>query len=349
MKDSYVFNASFDEALRELPDKSRLKVYDAVSDYALRGIEPKFSGMEKAIFTLIKAQIDQRNQRVENGKKGGRKKQACPNDTPSEVKPYLNHTLSMLEDNFNKSSSEVKPYLLQKEKVSPTQKESNKEKNNTPEKDKYPSLSPQGEGEKGEKSAKARFFETYPTVWANLRYFKGDDSIIDYNVLLERFAKSTELRKKYSFSWIVNNYGGIKAGVFDDRKEAATEAADAKSNRDSWYARRRQQAISNAERVKKKLLEDYPWYADYEQGARVAELALAKAEVAHEKNPTIETAKAVEEAQKEVAHFQEQKESVLELAGLTKEDLEPKYDCEKCSDTGFLPSGLPCDCYEKEK
>lgn len=112
MKESFIFFASFDEALRELPDKSRLKVYDAVCDYALRGIEADFNGIEKAIFTLIKAQIDRRNQRVENGKKGGRKKQ-----------DNLNHTLSILEPHLNQSSSEVKPHLTKKEKVSPMREE----------------------------------------------------------------------------------------------------------------------------------------------------------------------------------------------------------------------------------
>ena len=77
MKDSFIFYASFDEALRELPDKSRLKIYDATTDYALRGIQAEFSGVEKAVFTLIKQQIDNHNKRVENGKKGGRNLRFC--------------------------------------------------------------------------------------------------------------------------------------------------------------------------------------------------------------------------------------------------------------------------------
>ena len=125
MKESFIFFASFDEALRELPDKSRLKVYDAVCDYALRGIEADFNGIEKAIFTLIKAQIDRRNQRVENGKKGGRKK-----------KDNLNHTRTILEPYLNQSSSEVEPHLTKKEKVFPNEKESTKEKDIALERDK---------------------------------------------------------------------------------------------------------------------------------------------------------------------------------------------------------------------
>ena len=130
MEKSYVFYASFDEALRELPDKSRLKVYDAVSDYALRGIVTDLNGTERAIFTLIKSMIDRRKQRVENGKKGGRKKQPNPNQSSSEVEPYLNHTLSILEVNKEQSSSEVDAYLLQRKTV-PNEKERSKEKDYT--------------------------------------------------------------------------------------------------------------------------------------------------------------------------------------------------------------------------
>ena len=119
MEKSYVFYASFDEALRELPDKSRLKVYDAVSDYALRGIVTDLNGTERAIFTLIKSMIDRRKQRVENGKKGGRKKQPNLNQSSSEVEPYLNHTLSILEVNKEQSSSEVDAYSLQRKRLYP--------------------------------------------------------------------------------------------------------------------------------------------------------------------------------------------------------------------------------------
>ena len=120
MRESFVFYQSFYEALRELPDKSRLKVYDSVCEYGLNGIEPELTGMEKAIFTLIKSQIDRRNQRVENGKKGGKKRQDNLNHTSSIPEPYLNHTSTTLE-----------PYLDTKEKVSPDKKERTKETNIT--------------------------------------------------------------------------------------------------------------------------------------------------------------------------------------------------------------------------
>ena len=70
MRESFVFYASFAEALSEMPDKSRLKLYDAIILLALHGEETEFTGIEKAVFSLIKPQIKANNKRYENGKKG---------------------------------------------------------------------------------------------------------------------------------------------------------------------------------------------------------------------------------------------------------------------------------------
>lgn len=42
----------------------------------------------------------------------------------------------------------------------------------------------------------------------------------------------------------------------------------------------------------------------------------------------------------------ETRRALLVKIGLTEKDLVPKYSCEKCSDTGFLPGGKACDCYK---
>lgn len=78
MKESFIFYASFFEAICELDDKKRLKMYDLITKFALKDEEPdKINGICKALFALIKPQIlannakMQRFQRdVENGKKG---------------------------------------------------------------------------------------------------------------------------------------------------------------------------------------------------------------------------------------------------------------------------------------
>lgn len=73
-KESFVFYASFYEALQDLKDKERLKMYDAICELALNNKETKMAGLAKTIFTLIKPQILANQKRYENGKKGGRPK-----------------------------------------------------------------------------------------------------------------------------------------------------------------------------------------------------------------------------------------------------------------------------------
>lgn len=71
MKDSFVFYRSFKESLSELADNEKLILYEAISDYALDKILPNLSGFPKALFSLIKPQLDANWARFENGKKGG--------------------------------------------------------------------------------------------------------------------------------------------------------------------------------------------------------------------------------------------------------------------------------------
>ena len=68
-KESFVFYASFYEALQDLKDKDRLKIYDAICELALNNNEIKMSGLAKTIFTLIRPQILANKKRYENGKK----------------------------------------------------------------------------------------------------------------------------------------------------------------------------------------------------------------------------------------------------------------------------------------
>lgn len=76
MREGYIFYISFYEAIRELSDKDRLALYDAINEYSLYGNMPELTGVPKAVFTLIKPQIDANQKRYDNGKKGGRPRQS---------------------------------------------------------------------------------------------------------------------------------------------------------------------------------------------------------------------------------------------------------------------------------
>ena len=107
-KDSFVFYRSFYDAIQNIPKDSQLELYSALFEYAFNGEEPEFSdGIAKALFVLIKPNIDSANARYqanyENGKKGGR-----PKEKPKENQ---NKTQRKPNRNPDKTESKAKPNL----------------------------------------------------------------------------------------------------------------------------------------------------------------------------------------------------------------------------------------------
>jgi len=68
-KEGFIFYRSFFEALQDLKDKERLKVYDAICDLALNGTDTNLTGIAKTVFTLIRPQILSNTKKYEDGKK----------------------------------------------------------------------------------------------------------------------------------------------------------------------------------------------------------------------------------------------------------------------------------------
>lgn len=76
MRDSFVFYHSYRDAAKMLSETDRLIFYDAITDYALDGVDPHLLGAVGAVFAIAKQNIDSSAQRyekaVESGKQGGR-------------------------------------------------------------------------------------------------------------------------------------------------------------------------------------------------------------------------------------------------------------------------------------
>ena len=71
---SFIFYASYYEAIRDLPDEMQGRMYKIIVDYAMSQQEPtedKLQGVLKSYFKLIKPNIDAGIRRYENGLKGG--------------------------------------------------------------------------------------------------------------------------------------------------------------------------------------------------------------------------------------------------------------------------------------
>ena len=106
MRDSIVFYRSFYEAIKEIPLEEQGVVYNAIYGYALDGIEPELNGIAKAIFLLVKPQIDANNTRYENGKKGGKAK---GNQNVTETEPNSNQNETKTEPKPNQDVTETEP------------------------------------------------------------------------------------------------------------------------------------------------------------------------------------------------------------------------------------------------
>lgn len=147
MRDRFTFEENYLTAINELDDKLQLRVYKAIAHYALRDELPDLVGIAKAVFALIKPQIDANIRKSDNGKKGagfgklgGRpKKEETPRkplNNPlgvSDKKP-LNNPLGVLEkETENEKEKQEKERTKEKEI-----KEKDKEK----EKDLLPPLIP---------------------------------------------------------------------------------------------------------------------------------------------------------------------------------------------------------------
>ena len=234
-KSSFVFYLSFDEALRELPEKSRLRLYDAIADYALRGKDTEFTGIEKAVFSLIKPQLHANNQRYENGCKGGefgklggrpKKPQENPKETPK--KPQRGYKEQSIE-NPNQTPNENEN---ENENVIPPL---------------YPPQGVDGEGFQG------KFFSVYCQFkkFANGRYPQ-----IDFEKLLAEFDKSAQLRRTFSWQVILDSYDGIISGNFRDKVDGVTEARELMADRERWYTARREKAERKAEETYKRFMQD---------------------------------------------------------------------------------------------
>lgn len=100
-RESFVFYRSFYEGIKELPRDIQGEVLTAIMEYGLNGVTTENQKqITKAMFSLIKPQLDANNQRFENGKKGGRPKANC-NQTETETKPKQNRNKTKHEPNVN--------------------------------------------------------------------------------------------------------------------------------------------------------------------------------------------------------------------------------------------------------
>ncbi len=116
------------------------------------------------------------------------------------------------------------------------------------------------------------------------------------------------------------------------------EAVNAKAERERYYALLREKAQTRADKFLRKANENKQ-FKEITAQLSTMEISLAKAEVFEpNKLPSLlETKNSLLTTRKRL----------LDEMGIDEKDLTPRFSCEKCSDTGFLKSGVACNCYKR--
>jgi hypothetical protein len=111
-RDSMIFYRSFYESVNGLSPVIKAELYDAIFEYGLNFKEIEFTNeISKALFTLIKPQLDANIKRFENGKKPKTKQNESKTEAKhkqNESKVEANNNVNV-NDNVNKNDSIEEP------------------------------------------------------------------------------------------------------------------------------------------------------------------------------------------------------------------------------------------------
>ena len=102
-RESFIWYASFSDAIKLLPEKDQLTIYRLITDYWIYWIEPEASdAVPYALFCVVKPQIDANNKRYIMWKKWWRPKK----DWDNSIKPKSNQNKTKEEPKTNQIETE---------------------------------------------------------------------------------------------------------------------------------------------------------------------------------------------------------------------------------------------------
>lgn len=105
-RDSFIFYRSFYEAIKEVPEDAQLQIYKAISIYALEQEEIELTGIARAIFSLVKPQLDANYKKYENGKQTKNKMKAKDKQNESKIETNVNDNENVnVNDNENNNDN----------------------------------------------------------------------------------------------------------------------------------------------------------------------------------------------------------------------------------------------------
>ena len=153
----------------------------------------------------------------------------------------------------------------------------------------------------------------------------------------EKQGKAGELPRKSALT----DQERARAAREISERNARNAAFDARTEREHWYAVRRQEAENRARRYLR-IAEQDEAYSAAQKAVKRLDIAIAKAEVF--RLPDLE---ALRRERLEQCAVRARRLAALHIC---EEDLRPAWHCKKCEDTGFeIDTGRPCGCYSPPK
>lgn len=158
-----------------------------------------------------------------------------------------------------------------------------------------------------------------------------------------RYTKQLHLRAHKAIVRTMRHKRRKKAQPSKERRTEQEIAHDIRTTRDRFYAALRWQAELKADEHRA-ILERDDRYRRISGEIRSLDVRIARAELEEESGK--HTGKS-EELRHEQKLLRVKQHEIMAEHNISPPDLEPATycRCKKCSDTGFLPNGKPCDCY----
>lgn len=181
-RDSFVFYISFYNAICELPTDMQINLYNAIMRYSFFNEAPELDAVSRAIFKLIRPQIDANNVKYENGCKGGQfgKRGGAPKGNQNARKQPQNNPKTTRNDNVNVNDNVNDNVCV---------------------------------------TAHAKEFCTKYGIAVDTPKDTHTENL-DFRALDTAYSKSSKFLQKCAsslrLSWIVKNYDTILSGKFDD-------------------------------------------------------------------------------------------------------------------------------------
>jgi hypothetical protein len=106
-KNSLKFNEKWYTAIKDLPPVIQSEIFTAIMEYGLYGIETELKPTARAVFLLVKQDMDREAKRAENGRKGGLKAQKTPEPAKPRAKPVARTLQSKAKEIFEEHCKKV--------------------------------------------------------------------------------------------------------------------------------------------------------------------------------------------------------------------------------------------------